>query len=335
MTYKPWAWIKRKLEGEGSLNKQYDADLNSVIDLAAIPTIPRSKIDARLINYGKTDIEYSADTTLSSDIFARDITIDAGITVNTGGKIRVIVCRNLVIDGVLTANGDGASGGAGGVATNGNTGEAGGNGAGGGGGGYNTYGGSGGSGELYSGGAGNGSAATFGFDTSKRIAALAGWSLGGIPYGAGGGGGGGQSGGSTACTGGNGGAGGGCIIISCMSLTLNGTISANGLNGVYPSGNYDSGGGGGGSGGSILIYAKSLSGAGTIAADGGNGATGTDNYGGGGAGGNGGHLVILSEDDASTLFTLTVNGGTGGGTTLYGAAGANGNNGVINVFVLD
>jgi hypothetical protein len=40
-----WDDIKSKLETEGSLNKQYDADIDGVVDLTAIPTIPRSNLE--------------------------------------------------------------------------------------------------------------------------------------------------------------------------------------------------------------------------------------------------------------------------------------------------
>jgi len=40
-----WEEIKSKLESEGSKNKAYDSDVDGVFDLAAIPTIPRSKLE--------------------------------------------------------------------------------------------------------------------------------------------------------------------------------------------------------------------------------------------------------------------------------------------------
>ena len=49
MTYIPkakrWSDIKSKLETEGAKNKQYDSDLDAIIDLAAIPTITKDKLE--------------------------------------------------------------------------------------------------------------------------------------------------------------------------------------------------------------------------------------------------------------------------------------------------
>jgi len=41
-----WNEIKSKLETEGAKNKAYDVDLDSIIDLVAIPTLPPDKLDA-------------------------------------------------------------------------------------------------------------------------------------------------------------------------------------------------------------------------------------------------------------------------------------------------
>jgi len=50
MTYIPrvgltWEEIEAKLETEGSLNKSYDSDVDGVLNLGAIPTIPRTKLE--------------------------------------------------------------------------------------------------------------------------------------------------------------------------------------------------------------------------------------------------------------------------------------------------
>ena len=100
----------------------------------------------------------------------------------------------------------------------------------------------------------------------------------GIAYlGAGGGGGG---GGGTA--GGVGGTGGGIIIIHAETISIGGTLSSKGANGVAPT---YGGGGGGGAGGSIRLLANSITlGTNLVSAPGGTGANSTS----GGDGGNGG-----------------------------------------------
>jgi len=94
------------------------------------------------------------------------------------------------------------------------------------------------------------------------------------------GGGGGFSNGDAAdCTGGGGGAsGGGLLIAANGSVTITGTLSANGGDGGAP-GNADcASGGGGGSGGAIRIVTDTLTGSGRVEALGGagGGATGAD-----------------------------------------------------------
>ena len=123
-----------------------------------------------------------------------------------------------------------------------------------------------------------------------------------VSLGSGGGNGGGQSG-----------AGGGAIVLDVSgTLTVNGTISANGQNG----GN----GGAGGAGGSIWIQANSLSGTGNgmISANGGYGTAApyTSNYGGGGGGGRIAIEVVTANN--SFIGITTAYGGSG---HQYGGAG--------------
>ncbi|MBM4136379.1 MAG: hypothetical protein FJ241_06035 [Nitrospira sp.] len=82
--------------------------------------------------------------------------------------------------------------------------------------------------------------------------------------------------------GGGGGGGGGAIIIaSSGTITVNGSITANGGNGAY---GFQFSGGGGGSGGAIKLIANTITGYGTILATGPIGGGGGNQ---GGAGGNG------------------------------------------------
>lgn len=88
-------------------------------------------------------------------------------------------------------------------------------------------------------------------------------------------------GGGNPGTGGGGGNGGGAVWILASELTMAGTITVNGANGVV--GSNDSGGGG--AGGAIMLVGENISCTGTLVAAGGNGATsvnGTDTGGGGG-----------------------------------------------------
>ena len=79
---------------------------------------------------------------------------------------------------------------------------------------------------------------------------------------------------------GNGGNGGGIVIIYSKTLTVTGSISCNGSNGIYS----NAAGGGGGSGGSVLVRSQSaVLGANLITAVEGTGGTGVDQDGGNGA----------------------------------------------------
>lgn len=98
--------------------------------------------------------------------------------------------------------------------------------------------------------------------------------------------GGGQGGGSANASGAGatGGAGGGIVIINAGTLTVSGTIRANGNSGSGSAGG--TGSGGGGSGGSVLINASSATlGSSIVSATGATGGANASRRGGGGAGG--------------------------------------------------
>ncbi|PJA17035.1 MAG: hypothetical protein COX66_05895 [Elusimicrobia bacterium CG_4_10_14_0_2_um_filter_63_34] len=127
------------------------------------------------------------------------------------------------------------------------------------------------------------------------------------------GGGGGGSGGSGL---GVGGAGGGLVLLSIGgTMTLDGTVSADGANGAV-NGN---GAGGGGAGGAVYIQSANMAGGGSISADGGNG--GLSGTAGGGGGGAGRVAIVFTGTNASTI-TYTANFGTAPGTG--GSSGAGG-----------
>jgi RHS repeat-associated protein len=111
------------------------------------------------------------------------------------------------------------------------------------------------------------------------------------------------SGGGVRFTGGVAGPGGGAMqLIVSGTLTDNGTISANGGNGVYYAG--------GGSGGSVSINAATLAGSGSILANGGSG---------GEAAGAGGRIALyFTTNSGFNLAQVTANTGTSGNA---GAAG--------------
>src|SRR3989339_744425 len=117
-----------------------------------------------------------------------------------------------------------------------------------------------------------------------------------------------------------GGYGGGKIIFTVSgTLTVNGTISANGQNGPTTITN----GGGGGSGGSVYISTSVITGSATISANGGNGGEGSQYAGGGGGGG---RVAVYYNDAAGfTLSNITSTkglAGTGVGSRLDGNSGS-------------
>ncbi len=116
----------------------------------------------------------------------------------------------------------------------------------------------------------------------------------------------------------NGGNGGGAVKITASSgtVTVNGTITANGSTGFSACCNYA----GGGSGGSIWIIANTLAGSGTVRANGGaggSGGAGESNNGGAGAGG---RIQLTYSSDTSSITKLAFDGGNNG-ANRRGAAG--------------
>ncbi len=243
--------------------------------------------------------------------------------------------RSFYIDStsVMTANGTGYAGGAGGDSTtytggngDGSGGGGGGEpsryrsytlpiGAGGGGGGYGGSGGDGGDTNLpngYRNGKGGSGGSIYGTETGADI-----------DMGSGGGGGGGDTTASASTShDGYGGNGGGSIVIYAQNVTIDGKIYANGENGwdsVY------GGGGGGGSGGGILILAGNVTVNGLLAADGGNGGSSSD--GGAGGGGGGGRIKIFYSNSYINNGIIEANGGISGSEGIYGNSGIPGDSG--------
>ncbi|MGO8697669.1 MAG: beta strand repeat-containing protein [Limisphaerales bacterium] len=101
--------------------------------------------------------------------------------------------------------------------------------------------------------------------------------------------------------------GGGAISLTAGTLTMDGTVSANGVDGTFP-------GAGGGAGGSVWLSAGTLAGAGVVTANGGSGQIGVS------GGGGGGRLAIYALTNEFS-GSMSVNGGPGfapgGNGTIY------------------
>jgi hypothetical protein len=202
-------------------------------------------------------------------------TLQAGQTLRLVGDKPVVlaVAGDADIAGTIDASSDATNNGAGyNWSCGGSQGGAGGGGncepAGGGGGGFGTAGGLGGA------GSGTASGAVGTARANLTLAPLVGGCAGGT---------GGNCSGCGSCTaGGAGGAGGGAVQISATgSLTVTGTLKANGKAGTKPG---DAGSGGGGSGGGLLLEGATVStGGATITANGGDGGGG-ESCGAGGVG---------------------------------------------------
>ena len=252
--------------------------------------------------------------------------VGAGTEVRVSSGVALEVEALVVeIDGILTAD---ARGDAGGAATpvpksGADSGQAGGGPGGGGGGGPGacTHGGGGGGGGF--GGAGGHGAHHLGepgIAGPEHGTAGAPYVVGPLGSGAGGGG--------TSCAddGEAGGFGGGSIFLSADVIDITGTLTANGTNGVSPTGT--GGGGGGGSGGSIVLVAQAVTGSGTLSARGGDGADASGGVAGGGGGGGGGRIKIVSQVGTENAL---VSGGTGGTSQTPNDVSGDGADGTLDV----
>lgn len=294
------------------------------------------------------DVTISSNTTLASDKYYNNLTIDSGFTLSPAGY-RIFVKNTLTLNGTIARNGVNGS--------NGVT-----NGAGGAGGtaladGYlkgSLAGGNG--GDSASGGAG-GIAGTAGGNVSNCLVTANGSTAGAGGTGSGGGTNGGTAGAGGTTTASNVklianwhlatlldiGATGATVKFNSSAAAGGGGSGGGGSVGVESG----SGAGGGSNGGIISIYAKTIviSATGSITVTGGNGGIGgagetagggSDNAGGGGggAGGNGG-VIVLAYNMLTNSGSITASAGTGGaggaagtgGGGGAGAAGATGSNG--------
>ena len=129
-----------------------------------------------------------------------------------------------------------------------------------------------------------------------------------------------------------GGAGGGAVKLTAASLTVNGSIIADGGDGLAYGGLNLNYGSGGGSGGSIWISTGSLTGSGPIQANGGVGGDKPNGLGGGGGGG--GRIAVYYT--SGTVPELMAQGGTGpfgtgGAGTVYVQKGPSASAGALTI----
>jgi hypothetical protein len=243
-----------------------------------------------------SDVTISGATTLTRNMFYRNLTINNSVTLNTDG-FGIWVSGTLTVNGTISNSGSGQAGAGPGSIVNrisvggGLGGTAVGAGAGGGlVGGAQRYGGTAGAGGTGSAGAGGAAGtATAAEDSLMRMGL---WSYSSVvAYG------------GTRIGGGPGGGGGG-----------------------QGSGGW--GGLGGGGGGGIFIAARTIAGSGTVQAIGANGAAATNTNAGGGGGGGGGFVVLMTAS-ASHSLTVTAAGGAGGAGNGTGLTGGNGGTGKV------
>ncbi len=115
--------------------------------------------------------------------------------------------------------------------------------------------------------------------------------------------------------------GGGAVkLVVTGTLTVNGSIKANGSYGYSP-GQHNQGSHGGGAGGSVWIDTGELAGTGEILANGGDSASGSGSRNGGGGGG--GRIAIFYSTNSSSLAKLEASGGlpVSAGSNMKGGSG--------------
>lgn len=287
--------------------------------------------DGALVFDGPTNVTLAADGTvivpaagvytLTRDVFASSIQLDAGAVINPAG-FRIFCTGTATINGAIRANGGAGGNGAAGV---GGTAGAAWNGA------TTVY-------NVTRAGAAGGNAGAAGGNSTGPIVVNIGMPAGAAAAGANGGrwqGGGGGAGVSAGGTG----AGGSPTLAnapgydSLASAIAGRDLAANRLStgsGGGGGGSSGSGGGGGGgaAGGIVFLAARTIVGNGSIEAKGGAGGSGqASGNTGGGAGGGGGVVVTAASSLAGTV-TIDVSGGAGGFPNGTGQAGGNGGGGV-------
>ncbi len=286
----------------------YDYDNSSRVSVLSNAVMLSSPTTTDLI-IDNTEMEITGDIYYPYIHYYEEVIItnNSVLSVTPASGVLKIFANNIIIDASskIDTDGSGYSGGNNEVAGSGTgAGEAGDDDDGGGGAGYGGDGGDGGGSQAGDGGV------LYGDETSVII-----------QMGSGGGGGGDDQG-----TGGAGGTGGGGVWLNAEEITIDGTISANGVDAEDGIGSNrdDAGGGGGGSGGGILIHGKdvTISGTATLSANGGDGGDGNDKGDGGGSGA-GGRIKVFYEI-GSVSPTWSVDSGEKGSGSPAGSKGDDG-----------
>ena len=240
------------------------------------------------------DFYPTEDTTIEGVKNYASVLIPEGVTVSVSPAV-LIKCQGAFVNmGTVTADGQGASGGAAVKVPSGENAAAGGES---GDRGYTSVGGAGGG--LDNNGGGEGAAGApqaFGKTVEAGFYRTMLLDAGDLLTSVGSGGGSGAGSYNNKKTG-AGGAGGGGILVAAGEAYNAGTISANGAKGEDCSTNYNAGGGGGG-GGAVIIVARRVMNAGTITANGGAAGENTTKYKPGAAAAGGEGFVVMKEVDA-------------------------------------
>ncbi|NCG19608.1 MAG: hypothetical protein GWP91_11430 [Rhodobacterales bacterium] len=136
-------------------------------------------------------------------------------------------------------------------------------------------------------------------------------------------------------SGGDGGMGGGAIFLQAPTLSISGSVSADGSNGQNPPSWMMGGGGGGGAGGTLVIITNNITGGGILRADGGAGGNGGDMDGSGSGGGGGGGRIKISYALLPSIQSQTNGGGPGIISPVWFFWGTGGEPGSVNVQLSD
>lgn len=240
------------------------------------------------------DVTISANTTLTKDMFYRNLTIDNGFTLTTDAY-RIFVFETLTNNGTIDASG-----------SNGSPGTA-------------LAGGGGGSSKVSHSVAVGGTGGAGG-TRSPAIAAVAGTSVSG--------------GGGNGGAGGSGSAAGGTVTtilnrqidydhlgVFSVSTAVYLFGGAGGGGGAAPPAPENGAGGGGQGGGVLWVAARILAGNGLFKADGGNGGNSQNTVGRGGGGGGGGFIWIITDSTSVGSLTFSVAGGTNADSGATGSTG--------------
>lgn len=303
------------------LNHWIEAGINTTATdvWVLVPSIPASAVTTIYMGYGDalatTTSNFSATFPLAIISGGGALNLTGTITTDwfqlDGGDVLTVIngapltinARKIIINGTVTGNGAGYSGGAAGSGSgNFGSGPGGGtpsnpmnSGCGGG-----SYGGVGGTGGFDPGDSPGVGGAVYGTDTGTDFDMGSGGAASDLNFG---------------------GNGGGAFSMNAEYIVIPGTINMNGASAQQPGGGR---GAGGGAGGSVIAIAKDLTFSGTITANGGGGSIGTSTANDDGGSGAGGRVKLMYSGTIDNTGTVSVVGGsvgtngTGGAPTVGG-----------------